>query len=61
MPGEKKTEAVSITVTKTQRAMVNMMAELDDRSMASELRIIIVRAFASRGLTLRVTEEASDE
>ncbi len=59
MAVEKKTKAVSITVTPTQRAMVDMMAELDDRSMASELRVIIVEAFEKRGLKL--TKEASGE
>ncbi|KKN29606.1 hypothetical protein LCGC14_0842200, partial [marine sediment metagenome] len=49
---ELRTEAVSITVTPTQRAMVDMMAERDDRSMASMLRIIIAEAFEKRGLTL---------
>ena len=66
MPGEKRTEAVSITVTPTQRAMVDMMAELDDRSMANMLRVIIVEAFETRGLALdqeevdKLTTEASD-
>ena len=59
MPGERKTKAVSITVTPTQRAMVDMMAERDDRSMANMLRVIIVEAFEKRGLKLAA--EASDE
>ncbi len=57
---ELRTEAVSITVTPTQRAMVDMMAERDDRSMANMLRVIIVEAFEKRGLTLGAKAEASD-
>ena len=66
MPGEKKTKAVSITVTPTQRAKVDMMAELADRSMAGMLRVCIDEAFEKRGLALdqeevdKLTTEASD-
>lgn len=55
---ELRTEAVSITVTPTQRAKVDMMAELADRSMAGMLRVCIDEAFEKRGLKL--TAEASD-
>ena len=61
MPSEKRelrTETVSITVTPTERAMVDMMLAIEDRSMASMLRILIREGFATRGL--RLTAEASD-
>ncbi len=61
MAVEKKTEAVSITVTPTQRAKVDMMAELADRSMAGMLRVCIDEAFEKRGLKLAREAEASDE
>ena len=55
---ELRTEAVSITVTPTERAMVDMMLAIEDRSMASMLRILIREGFATRGLKLEA--EAND-
>ena len=57
MPEEKQTEAISITVTATERRMVDEMAASEVRSMANMVRLLIREGYATRE---KAKAEASD-